>query len=112
MSDELDPGLRRLFAETAEHPADEAFVSAVKTRTSRERLIVLITRQAAVGIIFALALGALAAFLGVVLDMSARVITPQLTTSPIGLAAGLGLAVAGFVCFRLLSPLALQRPAG
>ena len=41
MSNELDPGLKRLFAETAEHPADEAFVSAVTARTSREGRIAL-----------------------------------------------------------------------
>ncbi len=111
MSDELDPGLRRLFAETAEHPADEAFVSAVTARTSRERSIGLFARHVAAGIIFALVLGVLAAVLGLVLDLSAKVIAPFLTASPIGLAAGLGLAVAGAVCFRLLAPLALREPA-
>jgi hypothetical protein len=112
MSDELDPGLRRLFASTAEHPADEAFVSAVTTRTSRERLIASIASIAlgmAPGFVVAMGLGAVAAALGLVLDQSAKVITPLLDASPVGLAAGLGLAIAGFVCFRLLAPLALRR---
>jgi hypothetical protein len=110
MSDELAPGLRRLFAETAEHPADEAFVSAVTARTSQQRLIALIARGMAGPFIFAVVLGAMATALGLVLDLSAKVITPLVDASPTGLAAGLGLAIAGVVCFRLLAPLALWRP--
>ena len=105
MSDELDPGLRRLFAQTAEYPADEPFVSAVTTRTSRGKAA-LIARWLAPVAIEAVSLGALAAALGLVLDQSAKVIAPLLTASPAGLAAGLGLAIAGMVCFRLLAPLA------
>ena len=109
MNDELDPGLRRLFASTAEHPADEAFVSAVTTRTSRERLIGLIARGMAAQLAFTLGLGALAAVVGVVLDQSAKMIAPLLNASLLGLATGLGLAVAGLVCFRLLALLATAR---
>ena len=109
MSDPFEPGLRRLFASTAEHPADEAFVSAVTTRTSREGRIALIAWRLAPTFITTMALGALAAGLGLVLDQSAKVITPLVDASPVGLAAGLGLAIAGLVCFRLLAPLALQR---
>jgi hypothetical protein len=109
MSDELDPGLRRLFASTAEHPADEAFVSAVSARTSGERLIAGIARTLAQGLLFGAGAGALAMILGLVLDQSAKVITPLLTASPVGWAAGVGLALAGVVCFRLLAPFAPRR---
>jgi hypothetical protein len=109
MSDELDPGLRRLFAETAEHPADEAFVAAVTARTAREPRVGLAVRRLAAGSLSTLALGAVAAGLGVALQQSSRVILPLLTASPAGVAAGLGLAVAGLVCFRLLAPLAQRR---
>jgi hypothetical protein len=101
MRDELDPDLRRMFASTAESPADEVFVEAVTARTSRERRISFV----AAGLGGAAALGALAAVLGVALQQSARMIAPLVTSPPLGLAAGLGLAVAGLICFRLLSPL-------
>ena len=109
MSDELDPGLRRLFAETAEHPADEAFVSAVTNRTSREGLFVLITRRLAPAIVPIVAPVALAATLALVAGLSAGLITPLVDASPAGLAAGLGFAIAGVICFRLLSPLVSPR---
>ncbi len=109
MSDELDPGLKRLFAQTAEYPADDAFVSAVTARTARESRIALIARRLAPTLGAAVTLGVLASVLGLVLDQSAKVIAPLLTASPVGLAAGLGLAVAGLVCFRLLAPLASWR---
>jgi len=105
MSDEFDPGLRRLFSATAEHPADEAFVSAVTARTSRQRWRAPIARGLAGAIVLAVA----AAALGLVLDQSARVITPLLYASPASVAVGLGLVIAGVVCFRLLAPLA-SRP--
>ena len=105
MSDELDPGLRRLFAETAEHPADEAFVAAVTERTAHEPRIGLTVRRLAAGSASALALGAVAAGVGLALQQGSQVIMPLLSASPVGMAAGLGLAVAGLVCFRLLAPL-------
>jgi hypothetical protein len=106
MSDELDPGLKRLFAETAEHPADDAFVAAVARRTASEPRIGLAVRRMAAGSLSALAFGAVAAGLGLALQQGSRVIMPLLSASPMGMAAGLGLAVAGLVCFRLLAPLA------
>jgi hypothetical protein len=105
MSDELDPGLRRLFAETAEHPADEAFVAAVTQRTAHAPRIGPVVRQIAAGFLPALVLAAVAASLGLALQQGSQVIMPLLSASPMGVAAGLGLAVAGLVCFRLLAPL-------
>lgn len=109
MSDELDPGLRRLFAETAEHPTDDAFVAAVTARTAREPRVGLTVRRLVGGFLPVLALGAVAAGVGLALQQGSQAIAPLLSASPVGVAAGLGLAVAGFVCFRLLAPLA-QRP--
>ncbi len=109
MSDEFDPGLRRLFAATAEAPADEAFISAVTARTARERRIASAARGVAGPALVAMLLGALAAGAGLVLGQGVRMITPLLNASPMGYAAGLGLVVAGVVCFRLLGPFALQR---
>jgi hypothetical protein len=106
MSDDLDPGLRRLFAETAEYPADEAFVAAVTQRTANAPRIGPAVRRLAAGSVSALTLGAVAAGLGLALQQGAGVIMPLLNASPVGMAAGLGLAVAGLVCFRLLAPLA------
>jgi hypothetical protein len=108
MNDELDPGLKRLFAETAEHPADDAFVAAVTARTSRERFSPALQRLMA-GALYAVILGVLAAGLGRLLEESFKVIAPLLTASPVGQAAALALAVAGAVCFRLLAPLAARR---
>jgi len=105
MSNELDPGLKRLFAETAEHPADEAFVSAVTARTSREGRIALIVWRLAPAVVGAAALGAL----GLALDQGAPLITSLVSASPAGYANGLGLAVAGLVCFRLLASLVMRR---
>jgi hypothetical protein len=105
MSDDLDPGLKRLFAETAEHPADAAFVSAVTARTAREGRIALIAWRLAPAVVGAVALGAL----GLALDQGAPLITSLVNASPAGYANGLGLAIAGFVCFRLLAPLAWRR---
>jgi len=106
MSDELDPGLRRLFAETADDPADEAFVAAVTARTATEPRIGLTVRRLTAGSLPALTLGAVAAGLGLALQQGSRMITPLMSGSPVGMAAGLALAVAGLICFRLLAPLA------
>jgi hypothetical protein len=108
MNDELDPGLKRLFAETAEHPADVAFVSAVTARVAREPLSPTVRRLAAGGL-SAAALGVVAAGVGLALQQSFTVISPLLTASPVGQAAGLAFALAGAVCFRLLAPLAARR---
>jgi hypothetical protein len=101
MNDELDPGLRRLFASTAENPNDEAFVQAVTARTSRGRWIALI----APGLAMTFVLAVVAIALGLVLDQSAQVISPLVGASPMGRAAGLGLVIAGAVCYRLLAPI-------
>ena len=105
MNDELDPGLRRLFASTAETPADEAFVAAVTARTSREGRIMSVLRPLAGGLLLAVSLAALAIGLGVVLNQSRAVIAPLVNASPVGLAAGLALAFAGMVCVRTLTPI-------
>ncbi|HEY5410888.1 MAG TPA: hypothetical protein VIJ94_09190 [Caulobacteraceae bacterium] len=105
MSDPFDPDLRRLFAATAEHPADEAFVAAVTVRTSRERWITLIARA----LVGALVLAVAAAAFGVVMAQGVKVIAPLLNASLAGQATGLVLAIAGLVCLRLLAPLALRR---
>ena len=60
MNDELDPVLRRLFAETAERPADEAFVTAVTARTARARLRPSLGRAAAGALVLAAIVAALA----------------------------------------------------
>jgi anti-sigma-K factor RskA len=101
MSSELDPDLKRLFAQTAEHPADAAFVSAVTARTSRDGRTALIAWRLAGAVAAAVALGAL----GLALEQSVQLITPLVSASPAGLAYGLGLAIAGAVCVRLIAPL-------
>jgi hypothetical protein len=109
MSDEFDPGLRRLFAATAEEPADDAFVSAVTVRASRERRWGLFAW--AVGLLaFAVVLALVIAVLGPVLEQSAGLVARMIAGTPLGWAAGLALAVAGFVCVRLLAPLLARRP--
>ena len=110
MSDELDPGLKRLFAQTAEHPADEAFVSTVSTRTSRDGRIALIGWRLGAAFIVAVALGGLAGALGLVLNQSASLIAPLVNASPAGCATGLALVLAGVICIRGLAPLAAWRP--
>jgi hypothetical protein len=106
MSDDLDPALRRLFAETAEHPADEAFVAAVAGRTARQGPAL---RRLAAAALPAAALTAAVVVAGLVLRQGFAVITPLLTASPLGMAAGLALAFAGAVCVGLLAPLAGRR---
>ena len=108
MNDELDPGLRRLFAATAENPADEAFVAGVTARTSLERRIMSVLRPLAGGLLLAVSLAALATGLGVALNQSRAVIAPLVSASPVGLAAGLALAFAGVVLFRTLAPVFTQ----
>ncbi|HEX4096034.1 MAG TPA: hypothetical protein VHX64_04855 [Caulobacteraceae bacterium] len=111
MNDELDPGLKRLFAETAEHPADEAFVSAVTRRTSRERRIIMLLRPLAAGLLAALILGALAMGLAVALNEGRSVVADVAPSWPIGWTAGLALAFAGAVLVRSLAPVvARMRP--
>ena len=104
MSDELDPGLRRLFAETAEAPADEAFVQGVSARTARERRLGLLARVliGLAAVLFVVLVGtAVAPMLG----KSAASITTLVTASPFGWAIGLALVLAGGVCVRTLAPL-------
>ena len=105
MTDEHDPDLRRLFASTAEHPADEAFVAAVTARTAHARRFGPLARRLASGFGLAVAFSVAAATLG----LSARVITPLLDATPMGLATALSLVVAGVVCLRLLASLASWR---
>ena len=105
MNDELDPGLRRLFAETAEHPADEAFVAAVTAKTARMGRRPGLVR--AVGVVMAgsAALAALALALGLAVSQ----ITPVLKASPMGAEAALALVLAGAVYARVLTPLVWRR---
>ena len=110
MSDELDPGLRRLFASTAESPADEAFVAAVTATTSRERRLRMLGRVLA-GFVLGAAILALATSLLPTLNQGVGAVTALVTTSPAGMAAGLAIALAAFVCVRTLAPLLrLGRP--
>ena len=109
MSDELDPGLRRLFASTAEAPADEAFVAGVTARTSKERRLVVLGRAVAVALSAALILGALAAVLAPALNLVTGSIAAMVNTSPFGWVAGLALVFAAAVCVRALTPLAAPR---
>ncbi len=111
MNDELDPGLRRLFAETAEHPADEAFVAGVTAVTSRERRIMMIVRPLVRGLILAAVLAILATAMGLAFNQGQAVIAAVVNASPIGWVAGLALALAGVVLVRALGPvLRLVRP--
>ncbi len=105
MNDELDPVLRRLFAETAERPADEAFVTAVTARTARARLRPSLGRAAA----GALVLAAIVAALAVGLGLAATLLTRLLDASLVGQAAALALVLAGAVYARVLGPL-IWRP--
>jgi len=105
MSDELDPGLRRLFAATAEHPADEAFVADVTATTERQRRAISLRpalRDALRDGAFA---GALAAGIGLVLNQASAPIAALVNASPLGWAAGLTLVAAGVVCVRVIAPL-------
>jgi len=103
MNDELDPDLRRLFAATADYPADDAFLASVAAKTAPRRpmLRALAAALPASAVVIALALG-----LGVAIDQASAWIAPLVNGSPFGWAAGLALAAAGVVCFRLLAPLA------
>ena len=106
MNDELDPGLRRLFAETAGSPADESFVAAVAVRTSRERRVMMIVRPLVGGLFAAAILGVLATALGLVFEHGQAAVTAVVNASPLGWVAGLALALAGAVCVRALAPVA------
>jgi hypothetical protein len=102
MSDEIDPGLRRLFAATAEHPADEAFVAAVTARTSGDRRPGPLGRALASGAV----VGLLAATLGYALKPALGLIGALAVASPFGTIVALALALTGFVCVRALAGLA------
>lgn len=111
MNNELDPGLRRLFAKTAEHPADEAFVAVVTARTSRERRIMMVVQPLARGVIAAVIFAVLATALGLAFNQGQAVVAAVVSSSPVGWVAGLALAFAGAVCVRTLGPvLARLRP--
>jgi hypothetical protein len=99
MKDELDPDLRRLFAATADYPADEVFVASVAARTAGRRPIVLRTLPVAALVI------ALAAGLGLAAIQVMPLIAPLFDGSPIGWAVGLALAAAGAACLRTVGPL-------
>lgn len=104
MSDELDPVLKRLFAETAEHPADEAFVAVVTARTARAGRLGL-ARPVGAALVGAVGVAALALGLGLAVSQ----IAPVLNASPMGTAAALALVLAGLVYGRLLTPLLWRR---
>ena len=72
MSDALDPGLKRMFAEAADSPADEAFVASVKRGMApRPWLTWLGPVQAAAGVIVAATvLALLAPWLGLALALA------------------------------------------
>ena len=104
MSDEIDPGLRRLFAATAEEPADEAFVVAVSGRTSRLRRLTTFGWGLAL-VLAAVALATLAAAFGAAIGRAAPALVQVgavLAASPVGWAAALALTAAGAVCARAL----------
>ena len=105
MTDELDPGLRRLFASTAEAPADEAFVAAVTMKTSRERRLLMFGRVLAFAVFVAVMVAVAAMGLVTMLNQGVGAITTLVSTSPVGWAAGLALALAIVVCVRTLTPL-------
>ena len=73
MSDALDPGLKRMFAEAADSPADEAFVAGVKRGMApRPWLAWLGPMQAAAGVVVAATiLALLAPWLGVAVAIGA-----------------------------------------
>jgi len=100
MNDELDPDLRRLFAATADHPADEAFVAAVAAHTPPRRPILLHALSGA-AVVIALSIG-----LGLAASQVSALIGPLMNGSPVGWAAGLALALAGAAGVRVLGPLA------
>jgi hypothetical protein len=108
MSDDLDPGLRRLFAQTAQHPADEAFVAEVSARTARVHRPSPIARQLALRCVTALAFAAAVGGVGLALQQAAAVIAPLITPSPIGIVTGLALTLGGAICVRLLAPLVFR----
>ncbi len=98
MSDEIDPGLKRVFAQTAEAPADEAFVAEVASKTSRLR------RWCVIGTALGLILVAIAVATG--LGLAAASIGPiaaALSASPFGWIAGLAFVGAGALCVRALA---------
>ena len=105
MSDELDPGLRRLFAATADSPADEAFVAEVTVKTARERRLVVLRRTLAGVAALAAFLAAMAAGGQRALGREAAEIASLVGASPVGWATGLALVFAGVVCVRALAPL-------
>jgi hypothetical protein len=108
MTDELDPDLRRLFAQTAESPADEAFVSTVARKTSRARKLQGVALGSAFGLAVALTAAVLASGAGLVANEAAATalqIAASFSASPVGWVAGLALAFAGSLCLRLLGPL-------
>jgi len=105
MTDELDPGLRRLFAQTAEAPADEAFLAGVTAKTSRERRLALLARALVWGLVLAAILAAAAMGLVTTLNQGLGKVAALVTTSPVGTAAGLAIALAALVCVRTLTPL-------
>jgi hypothetical protein len=100
MNNELDPDLRRLFAATADYPADEAFVAAVSAQTARRRPIALASLSGPALVI------ALAGGLGLAASQALPLIAPLFDGSPVGWIVGLALAGAGAVCFRIFGPLA------
>jgi hypothetical protein len=108
MTDELDPGLRRLFAETANTPEDDVFVAAVTSVTARKPRLL-----AGGGFGQALRSGAIAAAaaaaFGLVLSQVSGPVGALVNASPFGWIAGLALVLAGAAGVRVLAPFAGQK---
>lgn len=108
MNEEFDPGLRRLFAATAEHPADETFAAQVTTKVNRARRLRGAGRALALAVLAAAAL-VTAATVGPVLGQEAGVIGGLVNGSLCGSAAGVALVLAGLVLVRLFALLSRSR---
>ena len=109
MTSELDPGLRRLFAATAESPADEAFVAAVTVRTAREARLVLMGRVLACALALAALIAATETGIVAALNQGLGAVAALVVGTPAGWAAGLAIALAAAVCVRTIAPLVGSR---
>ena len=114
MSDEIDPDLKRLFALTAEPPADEAFVAMVAAKTARLRLLAVAGWSLGL-ILLAAVLAAGATWFGVAISQVVAApgwLSTALAASPFGWVAALALTGAGAVCWRAMAQIAAGRGNG